>query len=701
MNRSVARWFAVALALAAWTPAARAAFSPPPPVTRVATVWDTLHGVPIPDPYRWLENQDAPDTRAWIAAQQQYEQAVMKAVPGRAALRARYAALLQTEASSVPFERGGRYFFTRRAPSQDLSVLYVRDGLAGADRAIADPNGWSTDHTISANWSSATDDGRLAAYAVRKGGADETEIRVLDLERNVPVDTLPRRRYFGTTFVDHGRAIVYAQHTPQGPRVFRHAIGRHEPDARVFGEAYGPSDIIDAGTSAGGRWLVFTVYHGASGDNNEIWLQSLVTGGAPWPLVTGIHAGFYADAVGDTLVLRTNWQAPNGRFLLVDLQHPGQDRWKEIVPASGDVVQDFTLAGHRLLVHYLHSVASLLRLYDLDGHTVSYPPLPVTGRVDALSGRGDGREVFYGYQSCLVPRLVQRLDVSDGRQQVWWRPHLPFSGMNDVVEQVVYASKDGMRVPMFLAHRKDVKPDGARPTLLTGYGGFDIDEALLFRPEFAIWVENGGVIAEPALRGGDEFGEAWHQAGMLGRKQNVFDDFEWAAQWLIDQRWTNPTKLAIQGTSNGGLLVGAALTQRPELFQAVVCGFPLLDMLRYQNFLVARFWVPEYGSSEDVEQFKWLYAYSPYQHVQYHGRYPAVLLVSGDSDTRVAPLHARKMTALLQAQNTSDRPILLHYDTTSGHSAGASITKQIEDGTDILQFLLWQLGALPATTAAR
>jgi len=701
MNRFRVTRTAAAL-LALLLPAtSRAAFSPAPPPTRAGTVVDTLHGVAIADPYRWLEDQQAPETRAWIAAQQQYEHGVMAGVPGREALRARYGELLRTESATRPFERGGRYFFTKRRPDQDLYVLYVRDGRTGADRVVVDPHPMSRDHSYSVGWEDASDDGRLAAYTIRHGGEDETIIHVLDMTRGTVVDSLPKRRYFSMAFVDGGRAAVYGAQTADGPRVYRHTWGSGDADPVVFGAGYGHTDIIGVSATPASPWLVYTVFHGASGDNNEIWLQNTATHAAPWALVKDVHASFYADVAGDTAVLRTSWNAPNGRLLRVDLAHPEPAAWREIVPERPDATVDaFTLAGGRVIVQYLHDVASSLEAFDLSGHPLQRYAMPMAGSIRGLSGRAGSGEVFYSYTSYLVPERIERLDVARGTRGVWWQPKLPFDPSRFVLEQAWVPSKDGTKIPMWLVHRKGLPADGARPTYLTGYGGFDLSETPSFSATCAIWVEHGGVFAEPALRGGGEFGEKWHEAGMLEKKQNVFDDFAAAAQWLIDRHWTSPAKLAIEGASNGGLLVGAAMTQHPELFQAVVCAVPLLDMLRYQNFLVARYWTPEYGSAEDPRQFPFIDAYSPYQHVKPGTNYPAVLFVSGDSDTRVAPLHARKMTALMQASTGGDRPVLLHYDSTSGHSAGKPVGKQIEDSTDTLQFLFWQLGVDAAAKSA-
>jgi prolyl oligopeptidase len=373
------------------------------------------------------------------------------------------------------------------------------------------------------------------------------------------------------------------------------------------------------------------------------------------------------------------------------MARPGIANWREIIPEGEHVMQSASPAGGTLWVNYLENVVGKIRIFDLEGNHLRDLEMPSLGTV-AGGGEWDSDEAFYVFTSFHMPTTTYRYTVSTGESEVWFRPDIPFDSEAYEVEQVWYESKDGTRVPMFLAHRKGLALNGDNPVLLTGYGGFNISMTPSFNPSMAVGLENGAVIALPNLRGGSEFGEEWHRAGMFGNKQNVFDDFIAAAEWLIANGYTKPERLAIYGGSNGGLLVGAALTQRPDLYKAVVCTYPLLDMIRYQQFLVARYWVPEYGSSENPEQFPYLLAYSPYQNVHPGTAYPATLFITGDGDTRVAPLHARKMAAAVQAANAGPNPILLRYDTEAGHSGGMPVSKQIEDSTDLLSFLFWQLG---------
>jgi prolyl oligopeptidase len=410
------------------------------------------------------------------------------------------------------------------------------------------------------------------------------------------------------------------------------------------------------------------------------------------PVVNDIPAHFTGEIAGDTMFLKTNWEAPNYRVLAVDLRSPARERWKEIVPTGDAVIRGVSAAGGRLFVNYLENVVSSVRVFDPAGKSLGAIEFPTLGSVSGMSGQWAKNEAFFTFASFHVPTTIYRYDVAAGTQTVWWRSSAPIRSDRFEVKQVWYPSKDGTKVPMFLVHQKGIRLDGSRPTLLTGYGGFSLASTPSFSARAALWVESGGVFALPNLRGGGEFGETWHRAGMLANKQNVFDDFIAAAEWLIAGKYTRAEKLCITGGSNGGLLVGAALTQRPELFGAVVCSVPLLDMLRYQRFLVARFWVPEYGSADDPEQFRFLHAYSPYHRVKAGGNYPPVLFITGDSDTRVDPMHARKMCALLQASTGSGRPVMLSYDTKAGHSGGKPISVQIDDLAKELVFLSWQLG---------
>jgi prolyl oligopeptidase len=666
-----------------------------PPKTRTDNVKELIHGVEIADPYRWLEDQQSLETRAWIDAQNRYSRALLDSLPGREAQKRRLTELMKVETIDVPRERNGKYFFKRRSAAQDQGVLYIRVGADSKDEVLVDPNPLSPDGNVSVGLQDVSKDGMLVAYSLRHGGEDETTVHLLDVHtRTELAENLPKRRYSTISIKPDKSGLYYAWAGPDGPRLSYHPMGSDPAtDREVFGHGYGPDKIIGCDLSEDGRYLIIHVLYGAAADRTEIYYQDLEKQGPIRPLVNDIPARFVGAVGGNQVFLQTNWKAPNGRVLAADLRNPARENWREIVPESDAAIESLDLAGGRLFVKYIRNAASQVKVFDAGGARVWDIELPTIGSIEEFNGRWTSKEAFYAFTSFPIPQRIYLYNTDIGKQSVWAETHVPFHGEGLEVKQVWYSSKDKTRIPMFLMYRKGTKLDGNNPTLLTGYGGFNINETPSFSAGVALWAEQGGVFALPNLRGGGEFGEAWHRAGMLERKQTVFDDFIAAAEWLVNNHYTQPSRLAIRGGSNGGLLVGAALTQRPDLFQAVVCAYPLLDMLRYQKFFVAKYWVSEYGSADDAGQFKYLYAYSPYHHVKPGTKYPAVLFVTGDGDTRVAPLHARKMTALLQAATGSDRPVLLRYDAEAGHSRGVSVTKAIDEATDSLGFLYLQLGA--------
>jgi prolyl oligopeptidase len=580
----------------------------------------------------------------------------------------------------------------------------MRQGLTGKDELLIDPLPMSAHHTVTVNLSSVTRDGSLLAYSVREGGADEVTPHLFDVEaRKDLADVFPKSRYSGFSLLNDKSGVYLTRDTADGPRVFFHKIGTETAsDTEIFGKGYGRENIITTTVTRDNRYLQINVLHGSSGDHAEIYVQDLAAKGPIVTLVKDVLSGFNGQIAGDRMYVRTNWKAPKWRVMEVDLKNPAIEKWREVVPESDAVLEGMSLVGGKLAVRYTQNVVPHVKLLEPNGKLLRELPLPALGSISGINGQWDSSEAFFSFTSYHIPPTIYRYDVATGNQTVWSQLQVPIDTARYEVEQVWYVTKDGTKIPMFLAHAKNLKLDGKNPVLLTGYGGFNVSQAPGFNSLAAAWMANGGVYAVANLRGGGEFGEAWHHAGMMEKKQNVFDDFIAAAEWLIQNKYTTPARLAIRGGSNGGLLVGAALTQRPDLFAAVICSYPLLDMVRYQNFLVAKYWVPEYGSSDNAEQFKYIYAYSPYHHVKAGTKYPSVLFISGDSDTRVAPLHARKMTALMQAATAaSDHPILLHYDTTAGHSGGTPAGKQIENTTDELSYLFWQLGVtVPAKPQA-
>jgi prolyl oligopeptidase len=664
-----------------------------PPPARIDSAKDAYGSTVVADPYRWLEDQNSPETRAWIDAEQKCTEAVLSNLPGRAQITKRLTELLYTVSFEPPVERGGRYFFRKRPAGQELFQIFMRRSVSGPEELLVDPLPWSADHSASATLENVSRDGKYIFYGRRDGGQDEITPRVLEVDtKKILSDAFPSGLYFSMEAAPDNQTLYYVRVTPDGPRAFSHHMG-DEPakDQIIFGKDIGNDKILALQLSEDGRFLVYLIIYGSGSEQTEIYVQNMKENGPAGAAVSGEKALFYPTFAGDQLFILTNWKAPQWRVFATSLSAPAREHWRELVPESKIHLESIAAAGAKLIAQFTHNAKSELKVYDAGGNAESSISLPALGSVGAISGRWESSEFFYSFESYNFSPSIFRYDVKQAKSELWARDKVPFDSSAFAVEQVWYESKDKTRIPMFLVHKNGIKLDGSNPVLLTGYGGFDVSETPYYFPSALVWIEHGGIFADANLRGGGEFGEEWHRAGMFEKKQNVFDDFVAAAQYLVANKYTNPAKLAIDGTSNGGLLVGAAMTQRPDLFQAVVCAYPLLDMLRYQRFLKGSYWVPEYGSADKLEQFSYLYKYSPYHHVVDGTKYPSALLITGDGDTRVAPLHARKMSARLQVAAGSDRPILLLYDTKSGHSGGRPVNKRIEEYTDILSYLFWQL----------
>jgi len=679
---------------------ARAAFTPAPPPTRVEVVRDTIHGIPFEDPYRWLEQKDAPETRDWVRAQMSYTQELLGKVPGRDEVLAILERHQKVDTRSLPSVRGSRLFFTTRAVGQQQAVLAMRETADGPDIVLVDPNPLSEDHTTSVTLVTVSRDGGTLIYGIRKGGEDEVELHVLDVAQRKEVPGgLPKARYFGVNFDKPKQGFYYARWTNQGSRVHYHKLGDDPAkDALVFGEKLGLTEIPFARVSDNGRWLMIGVAVGSSGDDTRLYLKNLEKDGPIVTVADDLKSSLDFDMADDQLVIHTNWQAPNHRVLVADARKPEPKNWKVVVPESPDaVIEDMSLVGGRLYLTVLKDVASRLRVYGLDGMVGGEVPLPGLGTTGGMSGEWEGKEGYFTFSSFNRPPTIYRYDFTTGNAKPWWKSSDPLDPDAFDVRQFSIRIGPNQKLPFYVVSRKGLQFDGKNRVLLSGYGGFNVAENPRFSPFVASWLELGGVYVSANLRGGSEFGEAWHRDGMLGNKQHVFDDFLNITQWLLTRGYCVRQGLGIMGGSNGGLLVGAAMTQRPDLYGAVLCQVPLLDMIRYHRFLVARFWVPEYGSSENEEQLNWLRAYSPYQRVKPGVKYPSVMFMTGDSDTRVDPLHARKMAALMQSLG-GDNPVLLHYDTSAGHAGGKSVDKTIADDADRLQFLRWRLGMVSVPT---
>jgi prolyl oligopeptidase len=681
---------AAAPAKQAGTKAAKPALAPP--VTETNVVSETLHGVKVDDPYRWLEDQTAKPTRDWIDSQNAFTDKVIGNLPDKAKFATRIEELQKVDVMSTPNIRGGRYFFTKRAAGQDLFSIFMRESANGPDILLIDPAPLSEKHTTSVGIDDISGDGKMLAYLVREGGADEVSTHFFDVDNRKEVGVpLERARYFGVALTEDSKGVYYTRTGKEGPRVYRRAVSGGE-ETKLFGDGYGPEKIISTGISDNGRWLVIQVLHGSAPKKTEIYVKDLHEDAAIKVVVNDIDFRTFAEVADDNLVLQTNWDAPNDRVMVVSAADPGRTNWKELIPENKKAaLLGVSLAGGKVFARYLENVKPRVAAYTLDGKAAGEIHLDQLGTLTGVAGRWNSPVAFYSFSSFATPSTIYGYDVATGKSSVFFRQNAPVDSEKFTVEQVWYPSKDGTKVPMFVLYKKGLKKDGTNPTYLTGYGGFTQSSLPGFSTTAVAWAENGGVYALANLRGGGEFGEPWHRDGMLDRKQNTFDDFAEAARFLIDKKYTSSKHLGIAGGSNGGLLVTALLTQHPDLIKAVVCTYPLIDMLRYQKFLVGSFWVPEYGSADDAEQFKWIYAYSPYQHVVKGTKYPAVLFITGDADTRVAPLHARKMTALMQASTGSDNPVLLRYHISGGHSGGEPLKVVVNNAAETLSFLRWQL----------
>ncbi|HYC58955.1 MAG TPA: prolyl oligopeptidase family serine peptidase [Thermoanaerobaculia bacterium] len=649
------------------------------PASEVREVAETLHGVEIRDPYRWLEDQDAPATRDWIARQNTYTDAILGNRPEPALFAPRLRELLSTDKVSTPMYRAGRYFFKRREVGQDLYSIYMREGATAKDQLLIDPAPLSADHTTNVGVSDVSTDGKVLAYFVRKGGADEYEIHFFDVDARQDIGTpLPLARYYGTT-VTPERQVYFTRQNADGPRVYRRALGGGA-ETEVFGAGYTKEKIIFNTSSDDGRYMLIHVFHGSAPKKTELYLDDLRDNEPARTVVNDLDFRSTGEMAGDFVVIQSNWDAPNDRVFVAPAASPGRANWKEIVPENPKAaIQGTSLAGGRVFVSYLEDVKPRIIGYDLQGDRKEEVSFDTLGNLATMSGTWDSPLAFFSFSSYHMPPTIYQYDVARGERTVFARESAPVVSENFTVEQVWYPSKDGTRIPMFLMYKKGLQRNGKNPTYMTAYGGFTSSMLPNFSASAITWAEQGGIYAVPNLRGGGEFGEGWHRAGMLDKKQNTFDDFIAAAEFLIRERYTSSRNLGISGGSNGGLLVAATAMQRPELVSAVICSFPLIDMIRYHQFLVAGYWVPEYGSSADPEQFRWLYAYSPYHHVKRGTKYPAMLFITGDADTRVAPLHARKMTALMQrdAANGPEDPILLRYHEAFGHSGGEPLNVQV------------------------
>ncbi len=669
------------------------------------------------DIFEWLEKGDDPKVQKWSDEQNKRTREALDNRPGRAKLRARLEELMAMGTLRELAYRPGKVFYLKREGLENQPKLYVRSAQGDSPHVLLDPNTFSSDGTAALDWWYPSQDGSLVAYGISEKGSEDSVLRVREVDSALDLpDRIPRTRHCSVAWLPDRSGFYYTRYpqlgsVPKGEEqyhrhVYFHKLGQDPPrDERVFGPGRAKEDWPGVQVSRDGRYLLVSVSQGWS--KTEVYYRDLTeeaTGFAT--IVAGVEATYEGEIIGDVLYVRTNEGAPRYKIVAAELKKsvrvfgsqlaaaPAKRKdWRTLVPEGPATLQGFDVAGGKLVVEALERATSRLRLYDLKGKALRELPVPALGTVSGFDGEPGAGEVFLLYQSFFTPPTLYRFDLkSAGALATVDAVSAPVDLSGFESEQVTYKSKDGTPVTMFLVHKKGMRKDRENPTLLSGYGGFNISMTPSFSPPLLAWLERGGLYALPNLRGGGEYGEAWHKAGMLGNKQNVFDDFIAAARWLIDAEYTRPGRLGISGGSNGGLLVGAAMTQAPELYRAAVASVPLMDMLRYDKFLLARLWIPEYGSADDPAQRAFLAAYSPYHRVRRATPYPAVLLMTAESDTRVDPMHARKMAAKLQRDSSSGLPVFLRLEAKAGHGAGKPTSKQVDELADRYSFLMWQLG---------
>jgi prolyl oligopeptidase len=731
MSRSV---FALALALVVGCPAPRDTTSPDggietvvtqdprmqeagPPNTRKDDVVDTIHGQKVADPYRWLEDVASPDVKAWMDQQDAFARGELVKLPLRAELEKRLTELSYLDTISAPYHRGERWFYSRSHRDKEKDVYYVKKGEQGPEQVLIDPNTLSDDGSVSVHGIMPSYSGRHVAYKLSRNNADASTMYVRNLEtgKDLP-DVIEGAKYAYASWTPDDKGFYYTwlptdpaispSELPGYAEVRFHALGTDpKSDTIVFPASGDPTRFTGVQVSRDGRWLFVTRSRGSVA--NDVYVKDLkakpkktrsktptktVLPAGFVPFVEGQDAIYGVSAWKDKFYVFTNEGAPRFRLFSVDPKKQARTNWKEIVPETEATLDGTQIVGDHLVLSYLHNAHSEMELRDLNGKLVRKVELPGLGSSGGMVGNPDEDDAYFYYSSFTETPQIYKTSIASGKTTLWEKIVIPVDTSNFTTDQVWYTSKDGTNVSMFVVHNKDVELNGDNPTLLYGYGGFSVNMEPAFSARVVMWLEHGGVYAVPNLRGGGEYGEAWHRAGMLERKQNVFDDYIGAAEWLVKNNWTRPDKLAIYGGSNGGLLVGAAMTQRPDLYKAVVCAVPLLDMVRYHLSGSGKTWIVEYGSADDPKQFEAIFAYSPYHRVKPDTKYPAMLMLTADSDDRVDPMHARKFTAAIQAATTGEGPTLMRIEKNAGHGGSDMTKREIEQGVDVYAFLMHQLG---------
>ncbi len=673
-----------------------------PEARKDSTVVDNYHGTDVKDPYRWLEDDNSAETKAWVEAENAVTQEFLKAIPQRDEIRDRLKKLWNYERIGLPHKEGGRWFFQRNSGLQDQAVLYVVDSLEGEPRVLLDPNTMSKDGTVSLGNHEPSEDGKLLAYATSGGGSDWTEIRVRDIATGKDLtDHLKWVKFSGLSWAKDSSGFYYSRYDAPAEgaaltqknefqKLYFHRIGKPQAeDELIYERKDQPQWGIGGGLTEDGAYLILYVSQGTD-PNNRVFYKSLAT---PDEKIVELLPDADADYgflgnEGPMFYFVTDLKAPRKRVIAIDTRNPDRKNWKEIIPESDEPLDEVSMVGGKFIATYMKDARSRVVMFDSEGKNSKEIELPGIGSVGGFGGKKKDTEAFYAFNSFTNPGAIYQLDLASGKSTLWKKPAVDFDETKYETTQIFFKSKDGTRVPMFIVRRKDLPMDGSNRTLVYGYGGFQISLNPGFSIARAVWLERGGIYVQVNLRGGGEYGREWHEAGRLSKKQNVFDDFIGAAETLIKEGYTKPGNLAIQGGSNGGLLVGACMTQRPDLFGAALPAVGVMDMLRFQKFTIGWAWENEYGSSDDAAQFPLLLKYSPYHTLKPGTRYPATLVTTADHDDRVVPAHSFKFAARLQEYQAKEGPpVLIRIDTSAGHGAGTSLSKVIDRVADEWSFL--------------
>lgn len=666
---------------------------------------DDYHGTKVADPYRWLEDPDSEETTAWVEAQNKVTFGYLGEIPAREQIKQRLTQLWDYEKFGIPFKQGNRYFYFKNDGLQNQSVLYTLTSLDAEPRVLIDPNTLSEDGTIALSGLAISEDGKLMAYGLSTSGSDWTEWKVRDVEtRSDRCDHLKWVKFSGASWTHDGQGFFYSRYDEPNEatiledvnyyqKLYYHKLGTpqsedilvyHRPDQKEW--------MFGAGVTEDGRYLIISVDRGTE-PKNLVLYKDLQTPESPVvELISKFEANYsLIDNDGSLFWFRTDLEAPRGRVIAIDINNPARENWKEVIPQSAETLESLGLLNNQFVADYLKDAQSSIKIFDLDGSFVREVELPGIGSAGGFGGKRYDTETFYSFTSFTTPATIYRYDMVSGESTIFRQPNVDFNPDGYETKQVFYSSKDGTQVPMFITHKKGLQLDGNNPTLLYGYGGFNVSLTPYFSVTNLVWMEMGGVYALPNLRGGGEYGEEWHQAGTKLNKQNVFDDFIAAAEWLIENKYTKPEKLAISGGSNGGLLVGACMTQRPDLFGAALPAVGVMDMLRFHKFTIGWAWCSDYGSPDNSEEFKTLYAYSPLHNLKPGTAYPATMITTADHDDRVVPAHSFKFAAALQAAHAGEKPVLIRIETKAGHGAGKPTAKIIEEIADEWAFLVRSL----------